>query len=93
MEKRWPKHFFVARNTAVRGAEVHSLETLLYYQYLNLLQAMDCRHMAILEPHFPGSAVDWENSLLNYNYPGGWKAVAPEGLPEGKESILHNFQL
>ena len=23
--KRWPTHFFVARNTAVRGAEVHSL--------------------------------------------------------------------
>ena len=31
--------------------------------------------------------------LVNYNCTGGWKAVAPEGLPEGKESILHNLKL
>ena len=31
--------------------------------------------------------------LVNYNCTGGWKAVAPEGLPEGKESILHNATL
>jgi len=72
----------------VRGAEVHSLVALLYYEYLNLLQAMDCRHMAILEPYFPGSAVDWENSLLIYNCPGGWKAVACVGFAQTKGKHL-----
>lgn len=72
----------------MRGAEVHSLVPLLYYEYLNLLQAMDCRHLAILEPYFPGSAVDFRKSLLNYNYPGGWKAVACVGFVQTKGKHL-----
>ncbi|AYO57322.1 hypothetical protein CO230_03800 [Chryseobacterium sp. 6424] len=72
----------------MRGAEVHSLLTYLYFQKLNLVQAVDCRHLAILEPYFPGSAVDWENRLLNYNYPGGWKAVACVGFAQTKGKHL-----
>lgn len=49
---------------------------------------MDCRHMAILEPYLPGSAVDWENSLLIYNYPGGWMAVACVGFAQTKGKHL-----
>jgi len=45
---------------------------------------MDCRNMGFLELYLPGSAVDWGKSLLNYNYPSGWKAAAPEGLARRK---------
>lgn len=72
----------------MRGAEVHSLLPFLSYQNLNLLQAMDCRHLGFLEQYFPGSAVDWENNLLNYNYPGGWKAVACVGFAQTKGKHL-----
>ncbi|MBU8882352.1 hypothetical protein KSK37_04555 [Kaistella sp. DKR-2] len=49
---------------------------------------MDCRHMAMLELNFSGREVDWENSLLNYNWPGGWKAVACVGFAQTKGKHL-----
>ncbi|WP_179285910.1 hypothetical protein [Chryseobacterium sp. VAUSW3] len=49
---------------------------------------MDCRYMGFLELYFPGSAVDWRKSLLNYNYPGGWKAVACVGFAQTKGKHL-----
>ena len=48
--------FFADRNTAVRGAEVHSLP--LNFP-LKKKQDMDCRHMGVLETNYSVSAVDW----------------------------------
>ncbi|WP_332021250.1 hypothetical protein [Kaistella sp.] len=61
---------------------------LLSIQNLNLVQAMDCRHMGIIELYFSGNAVDWRTILQNYTGPGGWKAVACVGFAQTKGKHL-----
>ena len=55
MARMGKSYFFSDRNTAVRGAEVHSLP--LNFP-LKKKQDMDCRHMEILEANCFISAVE-----------------------------------
>ena len=76
-------YFFSDRNTAVRGADVHSLPLNFPLKKSRIWTAgtWDIWDETLL------GALDLGTCLLNYNFPGGWVAVAQKGFARCKESI------
>ena len=84
MASEGKSYFFSDRNTAVRGAEVHSLPLNFPLKKAGYgLQAH-----GIFGTELSTWCFGLETSFLNYNFPGGWKAEACAGFAQTKGKHL-----